>query len=466
MSISTLMQQLSADELLPILLDVAVKGVAILCVTIVMARPSALEGGLLAILEVTRNRRTLTWIAGLLIGIFAVPLTLVLAENGKPAQSSSSPLPATQPATQSAINAKTSRILEELSSDPVPITTDAELDAVIGQLQVSTTRLGALRRLIACGRFNLYQVGSVSFVEGDAEQDRRANRAAEVARAAADLPTITAALAANDRALCFYGVWFYRSLAPPQQQELLPRIKDLAVTGDAGIRARIVQILAARGDFRQFLAERVEQDSDLSVIMHLVYRGERLGYELAMNRVADRLLRDADSAVRQGALSFIAFTPQMAEMWQVRYDRAVLGRILELTGSKDIGERSGSAAALSSVETAGPDATRAALLRLTTDPEPRVRWNAIHSLRAHRADADVQAAIQKCLNDPVPVVVEFAVIADGVDRHRAEIEILSKCDDPQVAEFAHRWLDHWNTHPASDPATQPATPSATQPVRQ
>ena len=87
-----------AEQLLQIASDLPVTRFS--AAAIAMARPSKLEGRLMAILDTTRNRRALTWgavaLAALLIAGLVVPLAMVRAQDGV----TDTPLPTTQPSAQ------------------------------------------------------------------------------------------------------------------------------------------------------------------------------------------------------------------------------------------------------------------------------------------------------------------------------------------------------------------------------
>ena len=179
-------------------------------------------------------------------------------------------------------------------AEPKPLATNAEVDAAIARLKNPAARLSALRQLIATGSIKLYQVGSVIFCYGDATQDRLAERAAQAARDADDLPTVSAALDSLDWDLQLYGIWFSGITDPqrfPDRAVLIPKVKKLAVSGDAGIREQAVELLKQLPGFADFLAERAREETSLGVIMRIVYGSNGAGYNSAMNEAALRLLK-------------------------------------------------------------------------------------------------------------------------------------------------------------------------------
>ncbi len=328
------------------------------------------------------------------------------------------------------------------SAELAPLATNAEVTAAIARLNDPATRLPALRQLIATGEEEIYQIPSSVYFYDSAEKERIAKRAAKAAIDAADFKTVSTALDSPDLDLQWYGIAFCRITDPkefPDYAVLIPKVKKLAVTGGATIRALAVEQLQQLPGFRDFLAQRAKEETNLEVIMRLVY-GD--GYMSEMSDAAARLLDRKEEPIRRDALDFIGFNSHMAPLWQVHFNRPIFDRVVQLSTSKSSAERASVANAVGDplFQADAPAEARATLLKLTTDPEADVRWRAIFGLKDQRAEPTVQAAIGKLLHDRSPEVIYFTILADGLARHRTDLEALKKCSDREIAEWAQEKL--------------------------
>lgn len=223
------------------------------------------------------------------------------------------------------------------------ISSPAELDQLVSQLEQPRTRLDALSTLAHFASLKLYRVGSILAFNGDANIDALQTQAAQAIQRHTDLETVTQALNAPDRTLQFWGVWFWRKGAfkargtfPNLWLSLLPKIEKLATEGDSNVRLFAVQGLQWYPTENTFLKNRFKAETSPSILWELKYldQGNAGTLEDKFNVRLLRLLNHPDQDVRREALLFIGSNLNSAPVWQVRFSALVAEKVRTMTTSK------------------------------------------------------------------------------------------------------------------------------------
>lgn len=243
--------------------------------------------------------------------------------------------------------------------------TDADLDRLERELADPAQRLSAVAALADFASSELYRIGSMSGGDPDLARRERRKRAARLAKDAGKVEIVAQALEADDVRLQQWALWFWnqgmhqalRDAGPDrvklpaegrtEQEEawsaLLPEMRRLAVASPYRIQAiRALESFDWPGS-RDFLLERVRNETYADVLLHLcaavtnpsndAVRDARYNHELL------RLLGSKKSEIRHLALAEIALNLGNAEMWQVRFDSEVKQRVSKLIQSKDPEDR-------------------------------------------------------------------------------------------------------------------------------
>lgn len=237
------------------------------------------------------------------------------------------------------------------------ISSEAELAKVVAQLDDPATRLSAISTLAQFSSFKLYQVGSVFFSSGNRDIDALRQQAVEEIRKHTDFETVSQALDSPDRNLQFWSVWFWRGGAfkdresePNVWLSLIPKVKNLAINGDESIRLIAVEGLQSYGGNNAFLEERAKAETSPSVLLRLLYNGYGVSFSERFNPVLLRLLNHQDKDVRSQSLLFIGSNHYHAEMWQIKFDKSIVDKVIELTKSESEEERKAALFALAGMK--------------------------------------------------------------------------------------------------------------------
>jgi len=227
-----------------------------------------------------------------------------------------------------------------------PIFSQADLDVIVAKLKQPATKMDALTTLIHCANFRLYQIGSVMMVSYDPsltnEQNQLMNNLADQATKAirenTDFDLISHALDSSDGDLQFWGLWVFPGSEVglslrPNWSLLLPRVKELAVEGDGRVRAAAIQELQRHSEFKKFLEERLNAETEPRIVLNPLYQRDRFELSQRFMPFLIRLLNHQDEEVRCQTLLFIGFNHNSTTMWQVSFDERIVARVTELTKS-------------------------------------------------------------------------------------------------------------------------------------
>ena len=235
------------------------------------------------------------------------------------------------------------------------ISSQEELAQVVAQLEQPATRLGALSKLSGFASLKLYRVGSVFFLDRDPKTNALQDQAVEAIRKYTDFETVSQALDSTDPILQFWGVWFWRKGAFKAREEspnvwmsLVPKVKDLAANAEENVRLVAVEALQVRSIATAFLEERVNAETSPSILLRLLHDGA--GLSERFNPVLLRLLNHQDPKVRSQALLFIGFNYNHATMWQIRFDKPIADKVLEMTKLEEEKEREAAVYALAGMK--------------------------------------------------------------------------------------------------------------------
>jgi hypothetical protein len=282
--------------------------------------------------------------------------------------------------------------------------------------------------------------GSVVFVTAHPELNALMDRARDAANQAADVKTVTAALASPDRALRKWGISrFGNRLAPTQDwAPLLPQIEELAAGDDPEIRSAAIGPLAHFPGTEGFLDRRFAVENSAFLLMGLLHSRDIWGAQFNARFLPRfvQLLDALDEAVRDEALNFIGCSGIWAEMYKVPFGRDVFDKVLEATRSRSAKERFLAVFALCELRHIDPEASRKAFLRLVNDPAEDVRWRLGFGLVDQQGREDVKQAIAKLVNDQSPLVRYMTILAAGPKKYIPQMQELTQSTNTQIAKWA------------------------------
>ncbi len=237
------------------------------------------------------------------------------------------------------------------------ISSEEELAQMVAQLEQPATRLTALSKLAQFAGPKLYQVGSVFFSIGDRNIDALQQQAVEAIRKYADFGTVSQALDSTDHTLQFWGVWFWCGGAFKAREDmtntwlsLIPKVKNLAVNAEESVRLAAIEGLQWHSEANAFLEERVNVETSPTILLRLLYHGNGAGLSERFNPLLLRLLNHQDKNVCTQALFFIGFNHNHAEMWQIKFDKSIADKVLEMTKSASEEEKKAALYALAGMK--------------------------------------------------------------------------------------------------------------------
>ncbi len=344
------------------------------------------------------------------------------------------------------------RPVEAHRPGPADIRTRADLDALIGRLDDKETRLAALERLIGfCALRPI--VANFGSSTGDPERDALIDAAYEAVARAADPETIEMMIWSGNGEYRFWGLHRFPPEGDAAEQgpqpdntaawrALLPRLRQLAATGELNDRGPAQRVLIRwRGEGR-FLDSLVPTETRADFLLHLLYDRNQQVLSARLDPHLLRLLNHPDGEVRRDALTYICWNHISAKMWQVRFSDAVVARVVELSRSTDDAERRRAGYALvEELHGSHPDTVRGRLIELSDDPSEHVRWNALSGLKDEADRPDVRAVLRRLLKDESPRVRYNAIVALGPERHLPELREMAAGPDADYARHAGRLLE-------------------------
>jgi HEAT repeat protein len=341
------------------------------------------------------------------------------------------------------------------------IASEADLDRVIAQLQVPSTRFGAILTLLDFagwpkGNFNRDLKGNAlhdkaikamqacpgldavvaTMIAGLKEPNKRLPmieallklsggfggmsgysprtpleklmwEASQAANEAFDVPTVEKALGDPDWYLRLAAVGHFGNEPGEigEWKRLLPRMEELGAGDDESVRGSVAEKLRGFPGTEAFLAGRETNETSPNVLLELV-RGRYMGEEF-QNRFLTLfvpLLSSRDETVREGALIFIACNSGRAPMLQFAFGMDVFERVIASTKAKSAKERWMAAAALKDIRQINPDRSRETFLHLVNDPDENVRTQVAGGFAGQLEREDVKRAIAALLKDNSPRV--------------------------------------------------------------
>lgn len=323
-----------------------------------------------------------------------------------------------------------------IAEEAAGIDTRAEVDAALAQLDDAKTRLDALERLIPFASIQLYRSGGIFGSTGDAEKDALIGEVVAAIAKHHDFKTLGGALNSSSATLQFWALRYIPSFDEGPWRPLLPRLRELALSGDSLVRGEAQNRLFSLEGQRAFLVKCLEEETVPNHIMSLLRHFDRSTYRQRMNSRVLALLRHEDAKVRRLALFCVGFNSNRAPMWQFSFGRQVLAETLRLSRSSSAKERGSAAYALNDLRQRYPDAVRKRMLELVEDPSADVRWRIPSALRDQIERPEVQAAMDRLLSDASPLVQYFTILALGPEKHVEQLRRLASGSDKQAAEFA------------------------------
>jgi hypothetical protein len=288
------------------------------------------------------------------------------------------------------------------------------------------------------------QMGSVFFVSDNPKLDALKDKARQAVGRAADVKTVTRALASPNLRL---RQWAVRNFANPLGRTedwtpLLPQIEKAASGGESSLRQEAVGPLANFPGTEKFLDERFAIEKSPFILMGLLHRKDLYG-ESFDARFLPRflpLLSDPDESVRDEALDFIGCTSIWAEMLRIPFGRDVFDKVVQATRAQSAKERFEAVFALDCIRHLDPDLSRQALIRLVNDPDAEVRWRLGFCLADQYDRSDVKLAIAALVKDKSPLVRFETIVAIGAEKFLPQLQELARGPDAQVAESASEKL--------------------------
>lgn len=314
----------------------------------------------------------------------------------------------------------------------------SSLDA---RLEKPETRLQALATLLKFG--GPYQsMGSVSWGgSGDARFDDAVRQANAAVAGCRDVETVEKALESADARLRLWAVMKFSPdfISKSDWERLAPKFKKVAAEDNVSLRALAVERLAWFAGTSDFLDERIQIEASPDVLMRLVSGRDKREF-LALFRP---LLDHQDERIRSDALRFIGehWNPSRAPMWQFPFGRDVCDRVLELSRSESVQERSDATHALRGLKQMEPERRREALLRLIKDTNLAIRGTAAWGLAKEKDHPEVTKALAGLLAEPSPSLRYTAILILGATNYVRELQELTHCADARVADDAKRQLD-------------------------
>ncbi len=262
----------------------------------------------------------------------------------------------------------------------------------------------------------------------------------EAVNSAFDPSTVTAALTNSDWLLRITAVEHFGN--PPtsvrEWKPLLPQMEKLAVTDDAAIRKAADQKLQGFPGTETFLDERLTNETSAEVILELLEYRHVVGKKFNDRFLAlfVPLLSSTNENVRVDALVFVGFNSQRAPMLQFTFGTNAFDAALASTRAKSVRERAAAAEALTELRQLDPIRSREAFLHMTNDPDENVRWHVAWGLSNQLDREDVKGAIAILLQDKSPTVRYMTILAAGPQKYVPELKELAKEPDSWAARSA------------------------------
>ena len=309
------------------------------------------------------------------------------------------------------------------------------------------SRLAALATLLKFGA--PYQsMGSVGWGgSGDTHFDDAVRQANAAAGGCRDVETVEKALESPDGTLRSWAVMKFSPdfISKSDWERLAPKFKKVAAEDNASLRALAVERLSWFAGTMEFREERIQVEASPNVLMRLVSGLDKREF-VALFRP---LLDHEDERIRHDALRFIAdhANPSRAPMWQFPFGRDVCDRVVELSRSESVQERSDATYALAGLKQIDPDQRREALLRLIKDTNAVVRQGAGWGLAKEKDRPEVAKALAGLLSEASPSIRYSAILMLGATNHVKELQDLAHGSDERVAEDARRYLERIGKQP-------------------
>ena len=316
---------------------------------------------------------------------------------------------------------------------------DGVVVTMIQRLDEPQHRLEMIPALLEFAGPNL-QMGGVFFVSDNPKLDALKDKAREAVGRAADVETVTKALASPNLRLQRWAVGqFANPLGRTEEwAALLPQIEKAAAGENSDLRQDAVRPLAHFPGTERFLDERFACEKSPLILMGLLHERDIYG-EAFNSRFLPRfihLLNDPDESVRDDALGYIWDTYSWAEVYRLPFGRDVFDLVIKATQSKSAKERSAACSALTYLRPLDSDLSRETFCRLAHDPDENVRSVIAMGLADQCDRQDVKQAIAALVKDKSPVVVFDTILAIGPEKFLPQLQELARGPNAQIAESA------------------------------
>lgn len=234
---------------------------------------------------------------------------------------------------------------------------------------------------------------------------------------------------------------------------MIPRVKELADADDGWTRAMADRVLVQCPGTREFLDSRFPVETWPWALGQIVPGASREERDRNLNARLTNILSGSDEAARLETLGLVGGNHYRAPVNQIQVDAQVIEAIIPLTQSESEEERRRAAYALATIHHIDPVRSRTTLVKLARDPSGVVRQMIAFGLSDQLEVPEVQAAISALLEDPLPKVRYFTILALGPGKFVSNLRDLASCDDPETAKNAAGALERLRQQ-----ATQALTP--------
>ena len=309
------------------------------------------------------------------------------------------------------------------------ITNQEQLAKIVRQIKDPSTRLQALSTLFACASGVLYQnSGNMQFYL-DGKTRKLHEDAAQAMRKASNDENLKLMLLSCDQQL---NGWAIHAI-DKKNVALVPALKEVVSKEEFCWHDSAIEKLQIFPGTEDFVKQYVATTKDPWVLLKQVHNDKEFDSRILA------LLNDHDQKIRISTLNFVGSNKSCAEMFHKNFDKQIFDQAIKLSSSTSAQERSAALSVVISLHKFDEASTFDLLKLLYKDPSSEVRARVAFALKYFKPEQSAEM-LMALLTDKDEQVLFSAIITDGVEKHKIELETLSHSKDEMTAIMAKSWL--------------------------